>query len=127
MKITVTAGIIQHDGKILIAQRKKSKSLGGYWEFPGGKIEPGETCSACLAREIKEEFDISIDVGDFLMETDYAYDFGDLKMYVYRALWNGQGDIHICDHEAYRWVRLDELKNFNFAPADVPVVEKICA
>ena len=127
MKITVTAGIIQYQGKILIAQRKSTKSLGGYWEFPGGKIEDGETCSDCLAREIKEEFDISINVGDFLMETEHTYDFGNLKMYVYRALWDGKGSIRICDHDDYKWVTLEEMKNYRFAPADIPVVEKICA
>lgn len=121
--ITVTAGIIKYENKILIAERRKDKSLGGLWEFPGGKIEQGETCPETLKREIKEEFDIEIEVGDYLMEHTFEYPTFFLKMYVYNATWNGQGTIRICDHEQYRFVTLDEMANFEFAGADVPVIE----
>lgn len=121
--ITVTAGIIEYENKILIAERRKDKSLGGLWEFPGGKIEQGETCPETLKREIKEEFDIEIEVGDYLMEHTFEYPTFFLKMYVYKATWNGQGTIRICDHEQYRFVTLDEMANFEFAGADVPVIE----
>lgn len=121
--ITVTAGIIEYENKILIAERRKDKSLGGLWEFPGGKIEQGETCTETLKREIKEEFDIEIEVGDYLMEHTFEDPTFFLKMYVYKATWNGQGTIRICDHEQYRFVTLDEMANFEFAGADVPVIE----
>ena len=121
--VTVTAGVIYHNGKILIAQRRKDKSLGGLWEFPGGKIEAGETCEQTLAREIKEEFDINIQVGKYLMEHTFAYPNFDLKMYVYEAFWDGQGTIKICDHEQYAFVNIDEMKNYEFAGADIPVIE----
>lgn len=121
--ITVTAGIIEYENKILIAERRKDKSLGGLWEFPGGKIEQGETCPETLKREIKEEFDIEIEVGDYVMEHIFEYPTFFLKMYVYKATWNGQGTIRICDHEQYRFVTLDEMANFEFAGADVPVIE----
>ncbi|MBE6450088.1 MAG: (deoxy)nucleoside triphosphate pyrophosphohydrolase [Alphaproteobacteria bacterium] len=121
--ITVTAGIIYYQDKILIAQRRKDKSLGGLWEFPGGKIEAGETCEQTLAREIKEEFDIQIDVSDYLMEHTFAYPDFDLKMYVYKASWNGLGEIKICDHEQYAFVSIEEMKNYEFAGADIPVIE----
>ncbi len=121
--VTVTAGVIEYQGKILIAKRRQDKSLGGLWEFPGGKIEDGETCSQTLKREIKEEFDICIQVGDYLMEHTYAYPDFDLKMYVYRASWNGEGKIHICDHDDYRFVSISEMKDFTFAGADYPVID----
>ncbi len=122
-RITVTAGIIEYENKILIAERRKDKSLGGLWEFPGGKIEQGETCPETLKREIKEEFDIEIEVGEYVMEHIFEYPTFFLKMYVYKATWNGQGTIRICDHEQYRFVTLDEMANFEFAGADVPVIE----
>lgn len=121
--ITVTAGIIYYQDKILIAQRRKDKSLGGLWEFPGGKIEAGETCPQTLAREIQEEFDIKINVENYLMEHTFAYPDFDLKMYVYQAAWDGDGEIKICDHEQYAFVSIDEMANYTFAGADVPVIE----
>ena len=121
--VTVTAGVIEYQGKILIAQRRKDKSLGGLWEFPGGKIEAGETCPQTLKREIKEEFDIDIVVGDYIWEHTYEYPTFTLKMYVYGASWDGSGEIHICDHEQYRFVSLEEMKDFEFGGADIPVIE----
>ena len=121
--ITVTAGIIYYQEKILIAQRRKDKSLGGLWEFPGGKIEAGETCEQTLTREIKEEFDIQIDVEKYLMEHTFAYPDFDLKMYVYQARWNGNGKIKICDHEQYAFVNTEQMANYTFAGADIPVID----
>ncbi len=121
--ITVTAGVIYYEGKILIAQRRKDKSLGGFWEFPGGKIEAGETCPQTLAREIKEEFDIQITVGKYLMEHTFAYPTFDLKMYVYEAAWDGNGQIKICDHEQYAFVTLNQMSAYSFAGADDPVID----
>ena len=121
--VTVTAGVIYHNGKILIAQRRKDKSLGGFWEFPGGKIEAGETCQQTLERKIKEEFDIKIQAGKYLMEHTYAYPDFDLKMYVYEASWDGNGTIKICDHEQYAFVSLGQMDDYSFAGADIPVIE----
>ena len=64
----VSAGIVCRNGKILICQRPKGKSLAGFWEFPGGKLEEGESLQDCLKRELKEELDIEVAVGDFFME-----------------------------------------------------------
>ena len=121
--ITVTAGVIYYHEKILIAQRRKDKSLGGFWEFPGGKIEQGETCEQTLAREIKEEFDINIKVGKYLFEHTFSYDNFDLKMYVYEATWDGNETIKICDHEQYAFVSIDKMSSYQFAGADYPVID----
>ena len=124
-KVTVCAGVIFNQGKILIAQRRLDKSLGGLWEFPGGKIEPGEKPDETLKREIKEEFDIDIQVGRYLMETEYEYPDFCLKMYVYQGDWDGKGEIRICDHEQYRFVDLHEIEKFEMPGADVPVLDFI--
>ena len=121
--VTVTAGVIYTKDGILIAQRRKDKSLGGLWEFPGGKLEAGETSAQTLAREIKEEFDISIDVGDYLFEHTYEYDTFNLKMYVHEASWDGNGEIKICDHEQYAFVSLNQMDDYEFAGADYPVID----
>ena len=103
----VAAGIIVCNNKILIAQRKRGKDLEYFWEFPGGKIEPGETCEECLHREIMEEFNLEIRVGKFFIETSYDYSFGTFVL------------------EQARWVDVEDLPEYNFSPADLPVVEEL--
>jgi 8-oxo-dGTP diphosphatase len=122
--IKVTAAILENDGQIIIAQRKSSDHLSGKWEFPGGKIEPGETPEECLARELKEEFDIDVTIGEPLGSNIHHYDHISIKLMAYRASWVG-GEITMNDHKAYRWVTIDQLTEFDFAPADVPFVEML--
>ena len=113
----VAAGIIVCDNKILIAQRKRGKDLAFFWEFPGGKIEAGETPEECLHREIMEEFNMQIRVGKFFMETAYDYSFGRFVLEVYFAACPNQ--------EQARWVEITELTGYDFSPADIPVVEAL--
>lgn len=122
--IKVTAAILEKDGHIIIAQRKSSDHLSGKWEFPGGKIEPGETPEECLARELKEEFDIDVTIGEFIGSNVHHYDHISIKLMAYRASWVG-GEITMNDHKAYRWVTIDQLTEFDFAPADVPFVKML--
>ena len=122
--IKVTAAILEKDGRIIIAQRKSSDRLSGKWEFPGGKIEPGETPEACLARELKEEFEIDVTIGEHLGSNIHHYDHISIELMAYRASWVG-GAITMNDHKAYRWVTVDQLAEFDFAPADVPFVEML--
>jgi 8-oxo-dGTP diphosphatase len=122
--IKVTAAILEKDGRIIIAQRKRSDHLSGKWEFPGGKIEPGETPEACLARELKEEFEIDVAVGNHLGSTVYHYHHISIELMVYQASWVG-GTITMNDHNAYRWVSVDQLTEFDFAPADIPFVDML--
>jgi 8-oxo-dGTP diphosphatase len=124
--IKVTAAILEKDSQIIIAQRKSGDHLSGLWEFPGGKIEPGETPEECLARELKEEFDIDVSIGEFIGSNVHHYDHISIELMAYRAAWLS-GSITMNDHNAYRWVTVDQLSEYDFAPADVPFVEMLCA
>ena len=119
--VKVTAAVLEHDGKIIIAQRKSGDPLAGKWEFPGGKIEAGETPEQCLARELKEEFDIDVSIGDFLGSNIHHYDHISIELMAYRATWVS-GEIIMNDHNAYRWITVDQLDDFEFAPADTVFV-----
>ncbi|GFP75227.1 (deoxy)nucleoside triphosphate pyrophosphohydrolase [Clostridium fungisolvens] len=120
----VTAAIIVKDNLILIAQRGKDEKEEGMWEFPGGKIEIGETEEQCLKREIKEELDIEIEVGDFLGESIYDYSHGQIKLLAYFAQFIS-GEIKLSVHSLIKWVTIQEIDKFNFAPADIPLVKKL--
>jgi len=120
----VTAAILIQDGKILIAKRKAGDRRANKWEFPGGTVEQNETPEACLRREIKEEFGINVSVGRFFGESVYHYAHGSIKLLTYRAHWES-GTITSKDHADYRWVRPEQLARYDFAPADIPIVEKL--
>ena len=120
---TVTAGILFKDAKVFIARRKPTGIMPGKWEFPGGKVEDGETPEEGLKRELEEELEIDAVVGDCLGKMSISYDFGTVKLLFYRVHWDG-GDIRSKDHDEYGWVPLDELNNYDFVPADWPVCEK---
>jgi len=122
--IKVTAAIFVIDGMLLIAKRKTTARLPNLWEFPGGKVEPGETLEACLIRELKEEFDIDITVGEYIGSNIHTYDFGTIELMVYRTFWE-KGDFRLLDHEEIRWVFPHELEQFDFAPADTAFVEQL--
>jgi len=124
--IEVAAAVIENrEGRILIARRKSEITLGGYWEFPGGKIESGETPAACAARELHEEMDVHIETGDVFMDT--VHDYGEGKvvhLIAVRAILLG-GHMRLHDHDDIRWVTISEMSDYLFAPADEIVVEKL--
>ena len=126
MKI-ISAGIIFCHNKILIAQRSRNKSLAYKWEFPGGKLEEGETLEECLKREIKEELDLEITVGEKYMTTTHEYEFGSFQLNVFLAECQTEQAGELTAHECIRWVSPDELENYDFSAADLPIVEKIKA
>lgn len=120
----VTAAIIINKGRVLIAQRDDKQKLAGKWEFPGGKIEPGETAEECLKREIKEELGIKIEVDKFFAESIYHYVTGTIKLIAYEARWV-EGEYKLAAHSQIKWVKPDELGNYDFSPADLPFIEKL--
>lgn len=127
--IQVVGGVVRNsEGKILIAQRNHGR-LNGYWEFPGGKVDPGETEEVALAREFREEFGIEVAVGAFLGENTHVYDETEqyptvsINLRVYHAqLTSDANKIVLAAHGDHKWVSEDELQEFNFAPADIPLV-----
>lgn len=120
----VTAAILVHDNKILIAKRGPRDKLANKWEFPGGKVEEGETPEECLKREMREEFRIEVMVGEFFGESIYHYNHGSIKLLAYRTLWQS-GKITSEAHEEYRWVSIDQFQDYVFSPADIPFVEML--
>jgi len=120
----VTAAILINDGLIFIAKRKADDSSGEKWEFPGGTIEDGESPEDCLKREMEEEFEMGVSIGEYLGESIYLYDHGWIRLLAYRAYWES-GNIVAKVHEDYQWVSKGELSNYLFAPADIPFVEKL--
>ncbi|MDO4535570.1 MAG: (deoxy)nucleoside triphosphate pyrophosphohydrolase [Clostridium perfringens] len=123
--INVVAAILEKEDKILIAKKREGKSLAGYWEFPGGKIENGETSEEALVRELKEEMDIEVEVNRYVGES--IYDYGNnkiisLKGHTAKII---GGEIKLTDHDEYRWVTLKEIKGYKIAPADIPLINFI--
>ncbi len=120
----VTAAIIISDNKVLIAERAPGQNLAGKWEFPGGKIEPGETPQECLKREIREELEVDIDVMDLFGESIYAYQSGTIKLMAFWCQWIS-GDFKLSVHSRTEWVTRQQLELYDFAPADIPLVERL--
>ena len=122
--IRVTAAILSRDGKVLIARRRPGAHQGNRWEFPGGKIEAGESPEHCLCRELQEEFSIEATVGDYLGSNFHRYEFGFIELMAFRVAWSGDR-IRLQDHGEIRWAAPDELAGIDFSPADIPFAEKI--
>jgi 8-oxo-dGTP diphosphatase len=122
--IDVTAAILVKDGKVLIAKRKPDDQQPDKWEFPGGKIEAGESARRCLKREMREEFGIDVRVGKFLGESIYDYPHASIRLLAYLAEWQA-GNLALKDHADFAWAQCDRLDEFDFAPADLPFVRKL--
>lgn len=120
----VSAAIIVSDNKILIAKRGETKSLANLWEFPGGKVEGNESPEECVVREIQEELNINIKVLKHFSTNIHKYDFGEIKLIAFLAELES-GEIELREHADFKWVLIDNLSNFEFAPADIPIVEKL--
>jgi 8-oxo-dGTP diphosphatase len=116
-KIRVVGAMIEHGGRYLITQRKPTASLPLLWEFPGGRVEPGETDQAALARELREEMGVTVVVGDRVIHVEHAYEAYDVDFCVYRCRLLSGEPSHVGVHD-HRWVRPDELDQYQFPPAD---------
>lgn len=121
--INVVAAIIKENDKIFATQRGYGEFAGG-WEFPGGKIEEGETPQQALVREIKEELDIKISVGELLDIVEYDYPTFHLSMKCFWATIE-EGELVLKEHMAAKWLKKDELGTVDWLPADEGLVEKI--
>jgi 8-oxo-dGTP diphosphatase len=122
--IDVTAAILIENGRVLIARRRPDASQAGLWEFPGGKVRPEETPEQCLKREIQEELNVRVAVGDFFGESVYAYEDKIIRLLAYRVRAEG-GTMAANDHAELAWVALEDLGRYRFSPADRPFAEKL--
>jgi A/G-specific adenine glycosylase len=122
--IVGAAVTVNRKGEVLIAQRKQDDMLGGLWEFPGGKQEPGETIEECIIRELCEELGIKTVTGEHVVTVKHAYSHFTMTMHVYRArIISGRPrPIHCAD---YAWVNVPDLGKFAWSKADLQVVRKL--
>ena len=123
--IDVVAAVIRRDdGRILISQRLADDTLGGYWEFPGGKVDPGEELKAALHRELAEELGIQTEIGAEIHHIVHPYPDRDVRLWFFdaRILSGEPQKLEVAD---FRWVTLDELMDYQFPEADLPLLEQL--
>jgi 8-oxo-dGTP diphosphatase len=124
MMKSVVAAIITHGNQVLIARRGPAEKLAGYWEFPGGKVECGESLSDSLQRELREELGVESEIGEIVAESEYHYDHGSfllIGMYAYLL----SNDLTLTVHDQAAWVPVADLLSYGLAPADIPIAEAL--
>lgn len=122
-QIEVVAAAILRGGKVFAAARGYGKYR-GWWEFPGGKIESGESLTQALQREIFEELHVAVDVGDLVATVEYDYPEFHMKMHCYFCAIQS-GELEILEHEDYRWLGAENLYSVKWLPSDLELLEKI--
>lgn len=121
--INVVAAVIFKDGKVFATQRGYGEFKDG-WEFPGGKVEPGESPEDALRREIREELEVEVSVGNLIDTIEYDYPAFHLSMKCFACTIAG-GSLHLLEHEAAKWLTSTQLGSVNWLPADVTLIPKI--
>ncbi len=121
-KKLIAAAIIEQDGKVLIAQRAKQDALQGKWEFPGGKVEAGESLQECLKRELFEELGIQAEVGAYFCTSTFYHKDTLFDMCVFKVP-SYTGEITLNEHSAIAWVTPAELSHYDMPEPDLPIVE----
>lgn len=121
--LVVAAALVDADGRVLIAQRPDGKQLAGQWEFPGGKVEPGETPETALIRELQEELGITVKqacLAPFVFASHTYESFHLLMPLFLIRRWEGEPEAR--EHKALKWVRPNDMRNYEMPPADLPLV-----
>jgi 8-oxo-dGTP diphosphatase len=122
--LRVAAGVLVEEGRVLIAQRRAERREGLKWEFPGGKLERGETAAQCLVRELAEELGIQTHVVGSLLTTVHTYPWGTIELMALRVA-RLTGEPMPRDHAALHWVAPAELASYDFAEADLAIVRAL--
>ena len=118
----VACALIERDGRVLSVQRSAAMSLPLKWEFPGGKIEPGEDAADCLRREVREELGVEVEIGDSLPAAAHDYPAFSVVLYPLRCrITSGEPTLH--EHAAARWLSPADLFTVDWAEADLPILD----
>jgi 8-oxo-dGTP diphosphatase len=125
MAITkVVCGIIFKDDLVLICRRKPEKSLGGYWEFPGGKIEGSESYEESLERELTEELNLKVEIKQHFINTVHHYDKNSIELISFMCSTSGTV-VESTDHDLIEWIKIEDLLDWKLAPADIPIAKEL--
>jgi len=124
--LIVTAAIIRKDGLVLVTRRPDGKPHAGMWEFPGGKLDGGETPQECLRREIREELDLEVTVGPIFEVTFHRYEWGPVLILAYECS-PSRGAIRNLQVAEHRWIAPRDLHRLDILPADLPIISKLNA
>jgi len=121
--LVVAAAIIERANRFLLTRRPRGVHLEGCWEFPGGKCDAGETHAVCLARELREELGVDVDVLDEVFATEHAYDDRVVELHFIRCRLRGEPIPQLG--QEMRWARRDELRTLEFPPADKALIDRL--
>lgn len=124
-KIRVVGAIIQRGSTVFTARRNPERSAGGLWEFPGGKIEADESPEKALVRELREELSVDVSVGAFIDQSVSDVAGTTIELSCYAAVLSAEDPVSSTDHDAMTWINIDELDQLEWAPGDVPIIERL--
>ena len=120
----VAAAIASQNGKVLVTRRAAGQKLAGFWEFPGGKLEPGEDVQTCIVRELEEELGVKSTVGEVITVSEYSYPGGAISLIAIEVSLHSS-DFILTVHDEYAWKAPGELLELNLAPADIPIAKEL--
>ena len=121
----VTCAVMIRNGRVLLARRSPGQKNAGLWEFPGGKLEQGESIEECLIRELKEELNVEATVGKHIMDTVYSYPENEFKLCVFFVTIPDDAKIQLNIHQNSAWVSTKEMNKYKFPPADEAIIKKL--